>query len=88
MKKKLLSLILAITMIATLLPAMALSAGAEDTGYTLTEDTGYTLTYDFTPDDATNVGKGLTTFTEYSQTYGQWKYCAENVTSTIEVTLQ
>ncbi|MBQ4545516.1 MAG: hypothetical protein II996_08120 [Oscillospiraceae bacterium] len=80
MKKRLLSLILAITMIATLLPAMALSAGAADVGYT--------LTYDFTPDDATNVGKNLTTFEDYSQTYGQWKYYAENVASTITVTLQ
>ncbi|MBE6965873.1 MAG: hypothetical protein E7441_07555 [Ruminococcaceae bacterium] len=66
MKKKLLSLILAITMIATLLPAMALSAGAEDVGYT--------LTYDFGLSGNVATKTTVTTYDDYSETNGRWKY--------------
>ncbi|MBE6911912.1 MAG: hypothetical protein E7473_05250 [Ruminococcaceae bacterium] len=66
MKKKLLSLILAITMIATLLPAMALSAGAADVGYT--------LTYDFGLSGNVATKTNVTTYDDYSETNGRWKY--------------
>ena len=66
MKKRLLSLILAITMIASLLPAMALSAGAEDVGYT--------LTYDFGLSGNVATKTTVTTYDDYSETNGRWKY--------------
>ena len=62
MKKRLLSLILAITMIATLLPAMTISAGAADVSYT----------YSFNPNNLVS-GAALDTY-KYADTNDTWEY--------------
>ena len=71
MKKRLLSIILAITVIATLLPAMALSAGAENTAAT-------EYTYNFGTDSGVSSNTPVTEVTIYVSTGSKWKY-ATNV---------
>lgn len=66
MKKRLLSLILAITVIASLLPTMALSASAADVGYT--------LNYDFGLSGTVENGTNIANYNDYAETDGRWRY--------------